>query len=297
MQKHAKTMPMIQKEKALWPARTRTIHAAAMPSYSMQISAVFAKLSFKQHQTFVPSFQFWNNNYKSEPYLQVWSKHIKTCYVDYLLAWNVCLINCGNIQHQTTQDKENTMCSTQAATLTNVWFWPENKVLGRTHTCRFITKKTARYREQKMPATMKGTICIWKPQSSNTNIPALQIQHTAGQGIQSCRKLDDFLLGDSIYLVEHAVRKNAAWQLAINIDQMRVLAQCNFYRARKKMKTWYGANKAARQLQSRCQKLALGQHPSSCSCRNWIKSVLPCLLTSPDGSVLRALCFAFILDR
>ena len=69
MQKHATTMPMIQKEKALWPARTRTIHAAAMPSYSMQISAVFAKLSFKQHQTFVPSFQFWNNNCKSEPYL------------------------------------------------------------------------------------------------------------------------------------------------------------------------------------------------------------------------------------
>jgi len=100
-----------------------------------------------------------------------------------------------------------------------------------------------------------------------------------------------FLLGDSIYLVERAVRKNAAWQLAINIDQMRVFAQCNFYRARKQMKTWYGANKAAKQLQSRCQKLALGQHPSSCSCRNWIKSVLPCLLTSPDGSVFRARCF------
>ena len=277
MQKHATTMPMIQKEKALWPARTRTIHAAAMSSYSMQISAVFAKLSFKQHQTFVPSFQFWNNNCKSEPYL---SESLIKTYQSMLRGLSAslkCVLDKLRQHSAPNNPRQRKHCVQHKLRLwqmcglglkTKSWEGPIPAGLQ---------KKQQGIGNKKMPATRTSQPCKFSTLLVKASKAAWNWMI--------------FLLGDSIYLVERAVRKNATWQLAINSDQMGVLAQCNFYRARKNMKTWYGANKAAKQLQSRCQKLALGQHPSSCSCRNWIKSVMPCLLTSPDGSVFRARCF------
>ena len=150
MQKHAKTMPMIQKEKALWPARTRTIHAAAMPSYSMQISAVFAKLSFKQHQTIVPSFQSWNNNCKSEPYL---SEGLIKTYQNMLRGLSAslkCVLDklrqhsAPNNPRQRKHYVSNTSCDFDKCV---VLAWKQSP--GKDPYLPVYHKKPARYREQK----------------------------------------------------------------------------------------------------------------------------------------------------
>lgn len=292
MQKHATTMPMIQKEKALWPARTRTIHAAAMPSYSMQISAVFAKLSFKQHQTIVPSFQFWNNNCKSEPYL---SEGLIKTYQNMLRGLSAslkCVLDklrqhsAPNNPRQRKHYVSNTSCDFDKCV---VLAWKQSP--GKDPYLPVYHKKPARYREQKNASNYERKNMHMKTAKIEHEHPSLANSAHCWSRHPKLHETGWFFCWVILSTWWNVLRKNAAWQLAINIDQMRVFAQCNFYRARKQMKTWYGANKAAKQLQSRCQKLALGQHPSSCSCRNWIKSVLPCLLTSPDGSVFRARCF------